>query len=105
MTGNREIEERIRDLCHRLHRLNWAYHCGSAEVKDEVYDELKKELRELEREYPQLRRQDSPLILISREVHSPFPGRRHRNPMLSLRRQPSETKPRMSSNNSLLLPD
>ena len=44
MTGNPEIEELIRDLCHRLHRLNSAYYCGTAEVNDEVYDELKKEL-------------------------------------------------------------
>jgi DNA ligase (NAD+) len=57
-----QIKIRIEKLTQEINKLRYEYHTlDRPEVTDAVYDSLTRELRELEREYPEFRQSDSPI--------------------------------------------
>jgi DNA ligase (NAD+) len=79
----------------KLHRLieyhsNRYYVLDDPEIGDDAYDALMDELRELERQHPQLRTPDSPTQRVGAEPVSKLEKVRHLEPMLSLANVRSE---------------
>jgi DNA ligase (NAD+) len=60
------------------------YELDAPEITDAEYDALMRELRELEREHPELRTPDSPTQRVGAAPSGRFPKVRHSVPMLSL---------------------
>ena len=88
---NKKVIEKIEDL-----RANIRYHDGKyyvanmPEITDYEYDQLMKELGELENTYPELITPDSPTQRVSGEPVSGFTTIDHRIPMLSIENTYSE---------------
>src|SRR5437660_1447325 len=79
--AKRRVEE-LRDLIN-LH--NYRYHVlDDPEVSDAEYDELTRELRSLEEEFPEFITPDSPTQRVGARPTQLFAPARHRAPMLSL---------------------
>ncbi|MEA3490061.1 MAG: NAD-dependent DNA ligase LigA [Candidatus Omnitrophota bacterium] len=81
----KDVKKRIEQLRKEIRRHNELYYVkGTTEVSDGKYDELMKELRDLEKKHPVYISPDSP----TRTVGAPIPDRfekvRHTAPMLSL---------------------
>ena len=57
---------------------------SSNEFNDETYDLTVRELKELEKQYPELRLEDSPTVFLRGVPNTAFPTRTHKIPMLSL---------------------
>jgi DNA ligase (NAD+) len=73
-----QLRQQIRYHEHR-------YYVQSApEIPDQEYDELERELRSLEQQFPELITPDSPTQRVGERPSSEFPSRVHRTPMLSL---------------------
>lgn len=80
-----EARLEIDNLSSRIHGLNTAYFQNDApEVSDADYDALKRRLRSLEDEFPDLIRTDSPTKQVGSAPAEGFSKVRHRVPMLSL---------------------
>lgn len=90
MPSNSATQARIQELSALIHQHNYSYYCGGSaddqgkSCKDETYDALVLELKELENQCPEMRTEDSPTRKIKGEPHSSFPSRKHLVPMLSL---------------------
>ena len=90
MPSNSATQARIQELSALIHQHNYSYYCGGSaddqgkSCKDETYDALVLELKELENQCPEMRSEDSPTRKIKGEPHSSFPSRKHLVPMLSL---------------------
>lgn len=79
------ILERIRDLSERLNVANEAYHGHDNPIMaDAVYDQLFRELRDLEMRYPEWATADSPTRRVGSQPSQKLPTVTHRQPMLSL---------------------
>ena len=77
--------ERIAHLTERLNYYNHRYYQDAvSEITDFEFDALLTELTALEREYPALRRPDSPTQRVGGTISKEFPTVQHRYPMLSL---------------------
>lgn len=73
------------ELVETLRRANHAYYVlNEPELTDARYDELLRELQELESEHPELITPDSPTQRVGAEPSDAFPTVEHREPMLSL---------------------
>jgi len=82
---NRSAEKRINELRQLLHKANRAYYVEADPfMSDTHYDELLRELADLEKKYPQYYDPDSPTQRIGGEPISGFQTRLHRVPMLSI---------------------
>jgi DNA ligase (NAD+) len=80
-----EAEERLAALREALRRHERLYYVEARpEISDEEYDELERELREIEAEFPDLVTEDSPTQRVGGEVSATFPTFVHKVPMLSL---------------------
>ena len=77
----RRIDELIQEIDRHL-RLYWLE--DSPEISDAAYDRLFRELEELERAHPELRRPDSPTQRVGAPPAEGFAEVRHLAPMLSL---------------------
>ncbi len=78
-------QERVEELRAQINRANYLYHALDApEISDAAYDNLLKELRELEEHFPELVTADSPTQRVGSDVVTTFSELRHRIPMLSL---------------------
>jgi DNA ligase (NAD+) len=73
-----ELRARLRDALYRYHVLS------DPDISDAEYDELFRELEGLERDYPDLRTDDSPTQTVGAPQTAAFAPTRHRVPMLSL---------------------
>jgi len=73
-----ELKEVINDYRYRYHVLD------DPTVTDEIYDSLTRELREIEKQYPELITPDSPTQRIGGKALSKFKSIPHQKPMLSL---------------------
>ena len=73
-----ELRARLRDALYRYHVLS------DPDISDAEYDELFRELEGLERDYPDLRTDDSPTQTVGAVQAGAFAPVRHRVPMLSL---------------------
>ena len=78
-------EQRVRWLREEIHRHNRLYHGKDGpEIPDSEYDALYRELRELERTYPELVTPDSPTQSVGSGPSRAFDPAAHGAPMLSL---------------------
>jgi DNA ligase (NAD+) len=78
-------QERIDELTGRLNYLNQRYYQDAvSEISDEEFDQLLRELSDLERQHPELKRKDSPTQHVGGTISKEFPTVSHRYPMLSL---------------------
>jgi DNA ligase (NAD+) len=80
-----DAERRIEELTEQLHFHDYRYHVLSdPEISDAEYDELMRELRSLEEEFPELVTADSPTQRVGSRPSELFAPVRHRARMLSL---------------------
>ena len=85
MTTRGKAEKRIARLREEIRRHEHLYSVLAApEISDQEYDALERELRELEREFPDLITPTSPTQRVGEAPSSEFPTFVHRVPMLSL---------------------
>lgn len=79
------FEARMNELYELVkHHAGLYYDKDSPEISDAEYDALVRELRQLEADYPQYSRKDSPTKTVGGEVSSLFAKVEHSTPMLSL---------------------
>jgi DNA ligase (NAD+) len=80
-----QARERIALLREQINEHRYLYHVlDSPSVTDEVYDSLTRELRQLERQHPELVTPDSPTQRVGGEALKKFVPVPHAKPMLSL---------------------
>ena len=80
-----ELEEKAKQLRDEIRRHDHLYHTlDSPEIADAEYDQLKKELRDLEDRYPQAATEDSPTRGVGAPPSAAFSPVEHGAPMLSL---------------------
>jgi DNA ligase (NAD+) len=78
-------EKRINELHERLNQYNYEYHVlDKPSVPDSEYDQLLRELIELEDQFPELKSADSPSQRVGGTILESFEKVEHRTPMLSL---------------------
>ncbi len=77
--------ERIDELVNILNEANYNYYVlDNPNITDQEYDKFLRELIDLEKEYPQFIREDSPTQRVGGEVSEGFLKHRHKIPMISL---------------------
>lgn len=82
MSGPRE---RIDELVHSLNEHNYRYNVlAQPAISDREYDQLLRELQDLEESHPEHLRADSPSQRVGSDLSKSFPTVVHRTPMLSL---------------------
>ena len=80
-----DIQRQIDDLSARIHHHNYRYHVlNDPIIADAEYDRLFRDLQDLEAEYPQYARVDSPTQRVGSDLSGDFPKARHPAPILSL---------------------
>ena len=80
-----KIQERLLELRNQIHRHDYLYHVlDRPEIPDNEYDQLFKELKELEERHPEWITPDSPTQRVGFSPLSQFEKVPHRRPMLSL---------------------
>jgi DNA ligase (NAD+) len=80
-----EAKRRVEELRDLIDHHNWRYHVqDDPEISDAEYDELMRELRAVEEEFPELIVPDSPTQRVGGAPSELFAPVRHRAPMLSL---------------------
>ncbi|MGH7692371.1 MAG: NAD-dependent DNA ligase LigA [Candidatus Dormibacteria bacterium] len=80
-----EARRRVAELREELVHHNYLYYVlDSPEIADADWDQLFRELQQLEETYPRLRTKDSPTRLVGSQAATPFRKVRHRFPMYSL---------------------
>jgi DNA ligase (NAD+) len=85
MTTREKAEKRIARLREEIRRHEHLYYVLAApEISDQEYDALERELRELEREFPDLITPTSPTQRVGEAPSTEFPTFVHKVPMLSL---------------------
>ncbi len=83
--AGREPESRAAELRSRLHRANHEYYVlDKPSLSDSEYDQLFRELREIETSHPELQTPDSPTLRVGAEPASRLEKTEHLAPMLSL---------------------
>ncbi len=86
-------KERIDQLRADLHRHNHNYYVLNApEISDKEFDDLMRELQELEKEHPEYQDENSPTMRVGSDLNKEFMQVAHRYPMLSLGNTYSETE-------------
>lgn len=81
----REAKERIEKLRKAIDKYRYAYHVlNKSLISDEALDALKKELFDLEQQFPDLITPDSPTQRVAGEPLKEFKKVRHEKPMISL---------------------
>ncbi len=79
------MNERINELYKIIEKSNEAYYMNQSPfISDSEFDSLLRELKELEAEYPELKRNDSPTEYVGGRVDKRFKKEQHTVPMLSL---------------------
>ncbi len=82
---NKEMKQRIADLSEQLHQHIYRYFVLNAPtISDAEYDQLFREMRELESQYPEFARSDSPTQRVGSDLSADFPKVAHPAPILSL---------------------
>lgn len=79
------IENRIDELINILNEANYNYYIlDNPTITDQEFDKYLRELQELEMEYPNLKREDSPTLRVGGTVIDSFDKVTHSIPMLSI---------------------
>ncbi len=80
-----DIQTRVDELRRSLNQASYAYHVLNApELPDAVYDQLYRELQDLEAQYPDLLSPDSPTQRVGERPATAFTSVRHNIPLYSL---------------------
>ncbi len=88
-------QERIQELTKRLNFLNFQYYQSSvSEVTDLEFDQLLRELQDLEEKHPEYKSDNSPTQRVGGTISKNFPTVYHKYPMLSLANTYSEEEVR-----------
>ena len=83
--GVKEARKRVEFLRREIERHNYRYHVlDQPEISDAEFDELLRQLQQLENKYPQLQDSDSPTRRIGGEPLAAFETLEHKVPMLGL---------------------
>lgn len=89
------IKERIEQLRRELHRHNHNYYVLNApEISDREFDEMMRELQDLELMYPEFYDANSPTVRVGSDLTKDFKQVAHKYPMLSLGNTYSESEVR-----------
>lgn len=89
------IKERIEQLRRELHRHNHNYYVLNApEISDKEFDEMMRELQDLELMYPEFYDANSPTVRVGSDLTKDFKQVAHKYPMLSLGNTYSESEVR-----------
>ncbi len=87
------IKERIDHLRAELHRHNYNYYVLNApEISDRQFDDMMRELQDLEDAYPEYRDSNSPTMRVGSDINKNFVQVPHKYPMLSLGNTYSESE-------------
>ena len=85
--------ERIDQLREELHRHNYNYYVLNApEISDKEFDDLMRELQDLEKEHPEYQDDNSPTMRVGSDLNKNFTQVAHKYPMLSLGNTYSESE-------------
>ena len=85
MNNTDKIKTRIEQLKEQLNHHNYRYYVlDSPEISDAEYDELMRELKQLEEEHPEFLTEDSPTQRVGAEPLEAFGAVEHQLPLLSL---------------------
>ncbi len=83
--NKQEVKTRINKLKQEIEHHRYLYHVlDQQEISDPALDSLKKELRDLEQEFPDLQSSDSPTLRVSGSALDKFEKIEHKFPVLSL---------------------
>ncbi len=83
--NRKQAEQRTRELHTQIRHHDYLYYVKDApEISDEAYDELYRELEDLEERHPEFVTPDSPTQRVGGRALDKFPSVRHTAPMLSL---------------------
>ncbi len=86
-------KERIDWLRAELHRHNYNYYVLNApEISDKEFDDLMRELQDLEKEHPEYADENSPTMRVGSDLNKNFTQVAHKYPMLSLGNTYSESE-------------
>lgn len=86
-------KERIDWLRAELHRHNYNYYVLNApEITDKEFDDLMRELQDLEKEHPEYADENSPTMRVGSDLNKNFTQVAHKYPMLSLGNTYSESE-------------
>ena len=86
-------KERIDWLRAELHRHNYNYYVMNApEITDKEFDDLMRELQDLEKEHPEYADENSPTMRVGSDLNKNFTQVAHKYPMLSLGNTYSENE-------------
>lgn len=87
------IKERIEELRAELHRHNYNYYVLNApEISDKQFDDMMRELQNLEKEHPEYQDENSPTMRVGSDINKNFTQVAHKYPMLSLGNTYSESE-------------
>lgn len=87
------IKERIEELRAELHRHNYNYYVLNApEISDKQFDDMMRELQDLEKEHPEYQDENSPTMRVGSDINKNFTQVAHKYPMLSLGNTYSESE-------------
>ena len=87
------IKERIDQLRTDLHRHNYNYYVlNTPEISDKEFDDMMRELQDLEKEHPEYQDENSPTMRVGRDLNKNFTQVTHKYPMLSLGNTYSENE-------------
>ena len=88
-----DVKERIDQLRAELHRHNYNYYVLNApEISDKEFDDLMRELQDLETAHPEYMDENSPTQRVGSDLNKNFTQVEHRYPMLSLGNTYSENE-------------
>ena len=87
------IKERIDQLRTDLHRHNYNYYVlNTPEISDKEFDDMMRELQDLEKEHPEYQDENSPTMCVGSDLNKNFTQVTHKYPMLSLGNTYSENE-------------
>lgn len=87
------IKARIEELRAELHRHNYNYYVLNApEISDKQFDDMMRELQDLEKEHPEYQDDNSPTMRVGSDINKNFTQVTHKYPMLSLGNTYSESE-------------
>jgi DNA ligase (NAD+) len=87
------VKEKIDQLRAELHKHNYNYYVLNApEISDKEFDDLMRELQDLEKEHPEYQDDNSPTMRVGSDLNKNFTQVAHKYPMLSLGNTYSENE-------------
>jgi DNA ligase (NAD+) len=85
MSNKSEVKKKIEDLRNKIRQHDYRYYVLSQpEISDKEYDDLMRQLKDLEEKYPQFKTEDSPTLRVSGGILEGFETVKHKQKMFSL---------------------